>query len=437
MPPQLTGLFKILLTIPLVLVINLSYSDSNRTDDVSILDVDANGEVDALTDGLLLLRSMFKLTDDALVTGVVDSANCKECDAEGIDSYITSIKGTSYGGLTPEPGPAGPQGEKGDKGDTGAQGVQGATGAQGSKGDTGDTGPAGPQGEKGEKGDTGAQGVQGATGAQGPQGATGAVGADGSDGATGPQGATGAQGPQGATGAAGADGSDGATGSTGPAGATGATGPQGATGATPYKGEWSNVTTYSKGNMVLYRNQPFWSLADSNQGTKPGSETAACSFWNSSYFAKWIGVNGYTALDCSFDARITNNDFYGQNGTTYYFIPNQNVASYVNSATVSGATLTLQQPITVTNLSLGGNIMSDSYNSQSTYTIALIVDGVEVVSLTDNLPYGPNLSLSSNLNIDIDSGSLMSIALSLGGKRFLDTTASPDGAIHMQVQYTQ
>ena len=109
----------------------------------------------------------------------------------------------------------------------------------------------------------------------------------------------------------------------------------------------------------------------------------------------------------------------------------------MNSATVSGATLTLQQPITVTNLSLGGNIMSDSYNSQSTYTIALIVDGVEVVSLTDNLPYGPNLSLSSNLNIDIDSGSLMSIALSLGGKRFLDTTASPDGAIHMQVQYTQ
>jgi hypothetical protein len=434
---SLSLFLKHLVVILCLSVVSLSHAQGDRAEDISILDVDANGEVDALTDGLLLLRSMFGLTDDALATGVIDLTNCTECDAEGINSYITSIKGTSYGGLTPDTGPAGPQGEKGDKGDTGAQGVQGATGAQGSKGDTGDTGPAGPQGEKGEKGDTGAQGVQGATGAQGPQGATGAVGADGSDGATGPQGATGAQGPQGATGAAGADGSDGATGSTGPAGATGATGPQGATGATPYKGEWSNVTTYSKGNMVLYRNQPFWSLADSNQGTKPGSETAACSFWNSSYFAKWIGVNGYTALDCSFDARITNNDFYGQNGTTYYFIPNQNVASYVNSATVSGATLTLQQPITVTNLSLGGNIMSDSYNSQSTYTIALIVDGVEVVSLTDNLPYGPNLSLSSNLNIDIDSGSLMSIALSLGGKRFLDTTASPDGAIHMQVQYTQ
>ena len=144
----------------LVLVINLSHSDSNRTDDVSILDVDANGEVDALTDGLLLLRSMFKLTDDALVTGVVDSANCKECDAEGIDSYITSIKGTTYGGLTPEPGPAGPQGEKGDKGDTGSQGIQGI------KGDTGSQGIAGTDGANG---DTGAQGVQGATGAQMPE----------------------------------------------------------------------------------------------------------------------------------------------------------------------------------------------------------------------------------------------------------------------------
>ena len=81
------------------LAITLSHAQEDRAEDISILDVDANGEVDALTDGLLLLRSMFELTDDALVTGVVDSTNCKECDAEGIDSYITSIKGTTYGGL--------------------------------------------------------------------------------------------------------------------------------------------------------------------------------------------------------------------------------------------------------------------------------------------------------------------------------------------------
>ena len=138
------------------LAITLSHAQDDRAEDISILDVDANGEVDALTDGLLLLRSMFELTDDALVTGVVDSTNCKECDAEGIDSYITSIKGTTYGGLTPEAGPAGPQGEKGDKGDTG---------------------PAGPQGEKGDKGDTGSQGI---AGAKGDTGATGASGVSGS-----------------------------------------------------------------------------------------------------------------------------------------------------------------------------------------------------------------------------------------------------------------
>ena len=146
------------------LAITLSHAQEDRAEDISILDVDANGEVDALTDGLLLLRSMFELTDDALITGVVDSVNCKECDADGIDSYITSIKGTTYGGLTPDAGPAGPQGEKGtkgDKGDTGSQGATGAQGIQGIKGDTGSQGIAGTDGAKGDTGATGASGVSG------------------------------------------------------------------------------------------------------------------------------------------------------------------------------------------------------------------------------------------------------------------------------------
>ena len=146
------------------LAITLSHAQDDRDENISILDVDANGEVDALTDGLLLLRSMFELTDDALITGVVDSVNCKECDADGIDSYITSIKGTTYGGLTPDAGPAGPQGEKGtkgDKGDTGSQGATGAQGIQGIKGDTGSQGIAGTDGAKGDTGATGASGVSG------------------------------------------------------------------------------------------------------------------------------------------------------------------------------------------------------------------------------------------------------------------------------------
>ena len=130
------------------LAITLSHAQDDRADDISILDVDANGEVDALTDGLLLLRSMFGLTDDVLITGVV-AADASVTDSTAIDSYISSIKGTTYGQLTSGIGPAGPQGEKGEKGDTGA------TGAKGDKGDTGETGAAGPKG---------------ATGAAGPQG---------------------------------------------------------------------------------------------------------------------------------------------------------------------------------------------------------------------------------------------------------------------------
>ena len=142
-------------------------------------------------------------------------------------------------------------------------------------------------------------------------------------------------------------------------------------------------------------------------------------------------------MSCSFEGRITDNDFYGQNGTTYYFIPNQDVSSYENSSSTTGATLTLLQPITVTRLELGGNIMADSYNSQSSYGIKLVVDDVVVASISDNLPYGPNLNLGSDLSIQLDAGSKISVAISLGGERFLDTTASPDGAIVWGVQFNQ
>ena len=151
------------------LAITLSHAQDDRAEDISILDVDANGEVDALTDGLLLLRSMFGLTDDVLITGAV-SDDATISDSKDIDSYITSIKGKTFGELTSGTGPAGPQGAKGDKGDKGDAGATGATGAQG------------------------IQGIQGATG---DTGATGAAGADGSDGATGPKGDTGATGADG------------------------------------------------------------------------------------------------------------------------------------------------------------------------------------------------------------------------------------------------
>ena len=145
-------------------IASFTYAQADRAEDISILDIDADGDVDALTDGLLLLRSMFGLTDDALATGVVDLTNCTECDATGIDSYISTIKGTTYGGLNSGTGPAGPQGEKGEKGE---------------KGDTGATGA------------TGAAGADGSDGVAGSTGATGAAGADGSDGAAGAAGGSG------------------------------------------------------------------------------------------------------------------------------------------------------------------------------------------------------------------------------------------------------
>jgi len=80
------------------LAITLSYAQEDRAEDISILDVDANGEVDALTDGLLLLRSMLGLTDDVLTTGVI-SSDATVSDATAIDSYITSMKDTTYGKL--------------------------------------------------------------------------------------------------------------------------------------------------------------------------------------------------------------------------------------------------------------------------------------------------------------------------------------------------
>ena len=65
---------KFLVVIMLSLcMISISYADADRAEKISILDIDADGDVDAPTDGLLILRSMFGLTDDALTTGLVVS----------------------------------------------------------------------------------------------------------------------------------------------------------------------------------------------------------------------------------------------------------------------------------------------------------------------------------------------------------------------------
>ena len=51
------------------------------------LDLDGDGEVDALTDGLLLLRRLFGFSAQALDPGAVDM-DCTRCDAPSIEGYI-------------------------------------------------------------------------------------------------------------------------------------------------------------------------------------------------------------------------------------------------------------------------------------------------------------------------------------------------------------
>ena len=54
------------------------------------IDIDGNEQFDALTDGLLVLRSMFGLTGSSLISGAVAS-DAVYTDAEDIQSRITGL----------------------------------------------------------------------------------------------------------------------------------------------------------------------------------------------------------------------------------------------------------------------------------------------------------------------------------------------------------
>ena len=54
------------------------------------LDIDGNGELDALTDGLLIIRSLFGLTDNALTANSVAN-NCTRCSNAEIESYLDGL----------------------------------------------------------------------------------------------------------------------------------------------------------------------------------------------------------------------------------------------------------------------------------------------------------------------------------------------------------
>ena len=55
-----------------------------------IADIDANGEVDALTDGLLLLRYLFNLRGDSLIGGAI-ATNATRTSHSEIEQYIQAF----------------------------------------------------------------------------------------------------------------------------------------------------------------------------------------------------------------------------------------------------------------------------------------------------------------------------------------------------------
>jgi hypothetical protein len=66
----------------------IAYLDCVRPD---ILDPDGSGVAEPLTDGLLLLRYFFEFRDAVLIASAVDTDNCVRCLADEIEAYIEAI----------------------------------------------------------------------------------------------------------------------------------------------------------------------------------------------------------------------------------------------------------------------------------------------------------------------------------------------------------
>ncbi len=56
-----------------------------------VLDIDGDGELVALTDGILALRFLFGFTGTTLTVGAVDTSDCMRCDAAAIVPYLQSL----------------------------------------------------------------------------------------------------------------------------------------------------------------------------------------------------------------------------------------------------------------------------------------------------------------------------------------------------------
>ena len=85
---------KYVLIVTFVLTfVNVSLAHSEILNDELVyadFDIDGNDELDALTDGLILLRSMFGLTGEPLINGVLGD-NAQYISASRIESRVASL----------------------------------------------------------------------------------------------------------------------------------------------------------------------------------------------------------------------------------------------------------------------------------------------------------------------------------------------------------
>jgi hypothetical protein len=58
---------------------------------IGTFDIDGDGAVTPLTDGLLTLRYQFGFTGATLITGAVNLGGCTRCDAASIEAYLKSV----------------------------------------------------------------------------------------------------------------------------------------------------------------------------------------------------------------------------------------------------------------------------------------------------------------------------------------------------------
>ena len=73
-----------------------TFADIQPVINLSLLDVDQNGATDALTDGLVILRAMFGLTGASVTNGAIGS-NANRATWPAIRTYLNSTCGTVFG----------------------------------------------------------------------------------------------------------------------------------------------------------------------------------------------------------------------------------------------------------------------------------------------------------------------------------------------------